>query len=232
MVLMSIPNTNDTRRTAHEYARDALRRAILRGELATGAHVPQVMWAKRLHVSTTPVREALRDLAAEGIVQLDAHRGAFVSQLTFEQAAEIYRIRKILEPAALREAARLITPVTLARADRVLRALGDQPNVGQWIELHCEFHDTLLADLRSRRMLHTVTSLRDSVAPYVAAARRRQGIVTAHAAEHHDLLDAMRARDADRAAGVALQHLATTMAALRTDRAVHGLGPEPMVTAS
>lgn len=233
MVLMSIPDTDNARRTAHEYARDALRRAILRGELVTGAHVPQVAWAKRLQLSTTPVREALRDLAAEGIVQLDAHRGAFVSQLTFEQVAEIYRIRKILEPAALREAAHLNTPVTLARADRLLRALGDQTNVGHWTELHCEFHDTLLADLRSRRMLHTVRSLRDSVAPYVAAARLRHGIVAVHATEHRDLLDAMRARDADRVASIALQHLESTMAALRADRAAHGYSPEqPMATAS
>lgn len=219
MVLRSIPDAGNARRTAHEYARDALRRAILRGDLATGAHVPQVAWAKRLHVSTTPVREALRDLAVEGIVQLDAHRGAFVSSLTFEQVSEIYRIRQILEPAALSEAAQLITPVTLVRADRLLRALGDHTTVGHWTELHCEFHDTLLADLRSRRMLQTVTSLRDSVAPYVAAARRRHGIVAAHAAEHHELLEAMRARDADGAAAVALKHLGSTMAALRADRA-------------
>lgn len=99
--------------TAHEYARDSLRRAILRGELETGSRVPQVAWAKRLEMSTTPIREALRDLATEGMVELDAHRGAFVNRLTFDQVAEIYHIRKLLEPAAMRDAARLITPATM-----------------------------------------------------------------------------------------------------------------------
>jgi DNA-binding GntR family transcriptional regulator len=224
MVLRSIPEASNARRTAHEYARDALRRAILRGDLATGARVPQVAWAKRLHVSTTPVREALRDLATEGIVRLDAHRGAFVSTLTFEQVCEIYRIRQILEPPALSEAAHLSTPVTLARADHLLNALADQPHVGRWTELHCEFHDTLLADLRSRRMQRMVTSLRDSVAPDVAAARRRHGTVAAHAAEHHELIEAMHARDTDRAAAVARQHLESTMADLRADRAAQRYG--------
>lgn len=220
MSLRAIASDGSTARvTAHEYARSSLRRAILRGDLASGAHVPQVEWARRLAVSTTPVREALRDLASDGMVQLDAHRGAYVSRLTFEQVSEIYSIRKILEPAAMRDAAGLITPSTLARAERLNMLLGQQMSSGRWAELHCEFHDTLLTDLQSPRMVRTVISLRDSAAPYVAAARNRQGTALAHTAEHRELLEALRAGDHDRAAAVALQHLDSTMSALTYDRA-------------
>lgn len=220
MALRPISDVQTARTTAHEYARDALRRAILRGDLAAGQRVPQVMWADRLRVSTTPVREALRDLSAEGMVQLDTHRGAFVTQLTFAQVCEIYRIRETLEPAALRDAARLVTPVTLARADRLQRALAEQTDVGRWTELHCELHDTLLADLRSRRMLLMVTGLRDSAAPYVAAVLRRHSMVRAHG-DHRELLDAMRARDTERTGEIALRHLESTMSVLRYDHAMH-----------
>jgi DNA-binding GntR family transcriptional regulator len=232
MVLRSISDAHAARTTAHEYARDALRRAILRGDLAPDERVPQVVWADRLGVSTTPVREALRDLAAEGMVQLDAHRGAYVTRLTYEQVCEIYRIRQTLEPAALSDAARVITAVTLARADRLHRALVEQTGIGRWTELHCELHDTLLADLRSRRMLLTVTSLRDSVSPYVSAVLRRQGVVRPHG-EHRDLLDAMHAHDGDRAAEVALRHLKSTLSVLRYDHAAQGDGTgQPARTAS
>lgn len=218
MSLAALAGVRAPRLTAHEYARDALRRAILRGELVTGSRVPQVAWAKRLQVSTTPVREALRDLATEGMVELDAHRGAFVNRLTFEQIAEIYHIRKILEPAAMRDAARLMAPSTMARVERLHAMLSEQQSVGRRAELHCEFHDALLTNVPSERLVRTIVNLRNSAAPYVAA-RRRGGMALAYDEEHRDLLDALRDRDEDRAANVTLRHLASTMAALTYDRA-------------
>jgi DNA-binding GntR family transcriptional regulator len=219
MSLATLAGARAPRLTAHEYARDALRRAILRGELVTGSRVPQVAWAKRLAVSTTPIREALRDLATEGMVELDAHRGAFVNRLTFEQIAEIYHIRKILEPAAMRDAARLMAPSTMARVEHLHAMLAEQLSMGRWAELHSEFHDTLLADVQSERLVRTIVNLRNSAAPYVAAARLRHGIALAHADEHRDLLDALRDREEERAAAVALRHLESTMMALTYDRA-------------
>lgn len=219
MSLATLSEARTARFTAHEYARDSLRRAILRGELETGSRVPQVAWAKRLEISTTPVREALRDLATEGMVELDAHRGAFVSRLTFEQVEEIYSIRQILEPAAMRDAARSMTPSTMARVEHLHSMLDEQLSLGRWAEVHSEFHDALLTDLRSDRLVRTVINLRNSAAPYVAAARRRQGTALTHAKEHRDLLDALRAGDEERAATVSLQHLESTMVALAYDRA-------------
>jgi DNA-binding GntR family transcriptional regulator len=218
MSLATLAGVRAPRLTAHEYARDALRRAIVRGELVTGSRVPQVAWAKRLEVSTTPIREALRDLATEGMVELDAHRGAFVNRLTFEQVAEIYHIRGILEPAAMRDAARLMAPSTMERVERLHAMLDEQHSIGRWAELHCEFHDTVLTDVPSERLVRTIINLRNSAAPYVAA-RRRRGIALTHAEDHRDLLDALRDRDEERAAAVTLRHLESTMTALAYDRA-------------
>src|SRR3990172_11947171 len=90
-----------TRQTAHEFVRGVLRRAILNGELASGSRLVQAELAAMLDVSTTPVREALRDLATEGLVQFDPHRGAIVSELSSEDVHAISAFRTVLDPLAL-----------------------------------------------------------------------------------------------------------------------------------
>src|SRR5690242_7828107 len=85
------------RRTAHEFVRESLRRAILRGDLTGGERLIQADIAATLEVSTTPVREALRDLAAEGLISLDRHRGGVVRGLNWEDMEEIRKIRHQLE---------------------------------------------------------------------------------------------------------------------------------------
>jgi len=67
-------------RTAHEFVKESLRRAILRGDLSGGERLIQADLATMLNVSTTPVREALRDLATEGLITLDRHRGGVVRE--------------------------------------------------------------------------------------------------------------------------------------------------------
>src|SRR5690349_18480778 len=104
------------RKTAHEYVKDSLRQAILRGAIPGGTRLVQADVASELQVSTTPVREALRDLATEGLIRLDPHRGAIVSQLSYGEAVEIQQICKLLEPEAMRQAALAITDDTLKQA--------------------------------------------------------------------------------------------------------------------
>ena len=77
------------RQTAHEFVRSVLRRAILSGELAGGTRLVQAELAAVLEVSTTPVREALRELASEGLVRFDPHRGAVVQELSGEERGAI-----------------------------------------------------------------------------------------------------------------------------------------------
>lgn len=203
------------RRTAHEFARDALRHAILRGQLPGGRRLVQSEIAEQLQISTTPVREALRDLATEGLIRLDAHRGAVVRQLDIAEVREIYELRRLLEPEAMRRCAREISAGNLARAVELREEMDRETDVGKWTERNREFHATLMRDVRSGRLTRLITGLQDSAAPYVAAALRGQTLMAADAnAEHQLFIDALRAGDGERAAEAALRHLDSTIAAL------------------
>ncbi len=105
------------RLTAYQYAVQTLRADILQGRLAAGERLRQDDLAKRLAMSTTPVREALRTLISEGLVFFDAHRGAVVRGLTLEDVQEIYRLRKVLEPMMVEEAIR--RTVSSSKCNRV-----------------------------------------------------------------------------------------------------------------
>src|SRR5687767_15583832 len=113
----TIANTGG-RRTAHEFVKDSLRRAILRGDLSGGARLIQADLAAMLNVSTTPVREALRDLATEGLITLDRHRGGVVRELNWQEMEAIRLIRHQLEPLAVRLVVENITDAELDEAER------------------------------------------------------------------------------------------------------------------
>ena len=93
---------------------EKLRRLIQSGEIAPGSRLRQNELAERFGVSTTPVREAFAELAREGIVRLDAHRGATVFRPSLDELIEIYEIRGALEPLATELAAARATDDELA----------------------------------------------------------------------------------------------------------------------
>jgi DNA-binding GntR family transcriptional regulator len=210
MLSIELP-MDGSRRTAHALVRDALRQAILRGSLPGGLRLVQAEVATQLQVSTTPVREALRDLATEGLISLDAHRGAIVRQLESSDVQEIYDLRKLLEPEALRRATRNITEEELEQAAALERRMDSEADAGVWADLNREFHATLVQAARSPRLIAILQNLRDSAAPYVGLSlqasedQRRQANK-----QHGKMLEAMRAGDADAVATVALEHLEST----------------------
>src|SRR4051794_5648296 len=104
-------------RTNYEFARQTLRADILEGRFEPGTKLVQTELATRLGLSTTPIREALQDLAREGLVLLDPHRGAFVRALSLDEVREIYELRMLLEPMLLRRSAGLLDTEALDAAD-------------------------------------------------------------------------------------------------------------------
>ncbi len=124
-----------------------LRNAIVQGELSPGEQIRQARWAERLGISRIPVREALKSLAAEGLLSHDHNRGYFVTRFGPHEMAQVYLMRRLLESELLRTLARP-EPETLARL-RDLAAAAARAKVGddfeEWNELEHRFHSELYA---------------------------------------------------------------------------------------
>jgi DNA-binding GntR family transcriptional regulator len=202
-------------RTAHEYVRATLRAAMLNGTLAGGARLVQSELAERLGVSTTPVREALRDLATEGLVVFDPHRGALVRSLDIQEVRELYELRMTLEPLMVRRLIAAITPQQVARAEDLQRQMTEPCEISTWVELNRDFHAIFSEIDGSSRLATILAGLRDSAAPYVAlslGSRPRQ--IQEANAEHAALLDLYRTAAVEDAVALTVTHLKSTLAAI------------------
>lgn len=202
-------------RTAHQFVYETLRRLILSGELGGGARLVQADLAKQLGVSTTPVREALRDLATEGLIRLDPHRGAVVRELDDAEVREIYQLRRLLEPLSIRYAVEGMSEAALDAAESLANQMEVEPDPGRWVDLNRRFH-ALFADASGMPRLQAILeSLRDSAAVYVGLSIKLKPEQLKNGnQDHRRLLAAVRRRDADAAVNVELEHLDSTMHAI------------------
>lgn len=198
-------------RTAHSYAYEMIREQILTGVLAPGAPLIQTVLAADLSISMTPVREALRDLASEGLVTQTPHRGAVVTRLDAADAIEITEIRLALEPDALARASLAMRDEDLAACEDAFQRL-ESATPAEWVPLTREFHTRLLAPTPSRRLRSVLESLIDFAALYVGEAARRRDEVAQ--VEHRQILEAMARRDAPAVADLARRHFEHILEAL------------------
>lgn len=200
-------------RTAHTYAYEALRARILSGDLAPGAALVQAALAQDLGVSLTPVREALRDLATEGLITFSPHRGATVTQLDLDDALEIYRIRLQLEPDAVERAVPAATPALLDEAERLIDEMAVSDGA-RWIELNLEFHTLLLSPANSPRLFGILRSLQEAATLYVGVAIAHRGSMPTPEDEHRKILGAYRRGDATAAAAAVAEHIHSSIRSL------------------
>ena len=158
--------------TKSEYAYGAVRERILSGALPHGAPVSQEALAAELAVSTTPLREAMRRLAAEGLVVLDAHRDARVAPLTADEARDLVEVRRQLDPLAVRLAAERRTDADrdlIRTAAASLEPL-DAGSGPAELEAHRAFHGALYRASQNPLLIGLLDGLWDKSDRYRRAA--------------------------------------------------------------
>lgn len=204
--------------TVHANAVTRIRDAILHGELAAGTHLVQTELATSLQVSVTPVREALRELATEGLVDFDAFRGAVVHTPTLAEMDEIYSVRCALIPLAVERSIAHLHDEELVLARSLCEQMESCGDSAEWVELNRRFHHVLDAAPHSPHLSGVLGRLADisvvyvnlSLGPDAGLARRD------HANdEHRRLVEAYLARDPSAAGAVAVAHLTRTIETVR-----------------
>ncbi|MGP6174199.1 GntR family transcriptional regulator [Corynebacterium sp. A21] len=191
--------------TKNDYAYAQLRTLILTGQLKPGAPLQQGKLANDMGVSTTPLREAIRRLAAEGLVTLAAHRDARVSEVTQQEATDLYRIRLQLDPLAAELAAAERSEEELEgiiAAESQLRPLA----AGDGLEAllaHREYHRRIYRASHNDTLIDMLERLWDKADRYRLIGLHHRGDSPADsdrvAREHHELVESIRAQDPPRA---------------------------------
>ena len=153
--------------TAHATVTKRLRDAVLSGSIRPGTRLVQSELAKALGVSVTPVREALRDLAGEGLIDFDAFRGATVHIPTVDELHDIFDVRTHLIELSVRRGVSAITPEELAEARRLSVQMAKERDQFNWVELNRKFHQIIEGAARSPQLSLILGRLSDISTPYV-----------------------------------------------------------------
>ena len=190
---------------------ETLRDEIVRGDLVPGQYLRLEEIAARFDVSTMPVREALRDLEAEGLVTIFPHRGAVVTQLSADELQDIYDIRATLEEMATRLAVPFVTKATLAELTSLVEQMDNHPgDAAAIVRLNHQFHLTLYAASGRRHLCELNRILRYRVQHYLHffMVEVESGHLPQTPREHRAILEACERGDAEQAAVIMHDHVA------------------------
>ncbi len=197
-----------------------LKEEIELGELAPGASLSELWLVERTGASRTPVREALRRLAAEGLVDLAPRQGARVSRVSARSVRDLFEFRTLLEPAAVRQATEAagadpgLHREFAAMRDAFAGTLGQAPSTARsrsFYELADRFDWAVVRATRNEHLRRTIAELR----PHTARLRNLSHLdpqrTEVSVAEHLEICDALLAGDEDAAASLVAEHLAASV---------------------
>ena len=189
---------------------DALRSAIILGDLTEGTVYSAPALAAPMGVSATPVREAMMDLAREGLVTTMKNKGFRITEMTGADLEEQTQVRQLLEGPAMRALAGRIPTDELERLRQLAERIADHARQG---DLHCyllgdrEFHARLLEHTGNHRLVELTTRLRGQTRMRALRALADSGRLVNSALEHHRLLELLAAGEGEGAYELTIRHI-------------------------
>lgn len=205
------------RGTLHDQLVDRLRVLIIEGKLEPGSKVNEQSLCERFAVSRTPLREALRSLASEGLVVLTPRRGASIAEVTRQDLEEAFPIVGALEALAGELACQNITETELARARRLQEQLVAQHRHGDlqgYSATNAEIHRLILKAAGNPTLARMLKSLDGRVRRARYLVNMSGARWAAAVAEHGEILEALEARDGARLGAILKRHIANKLASL------------------
>jgi DNA-binding GntR family transcriptional regulator len=190
---------------------DKIRDQIIRGEIPEGAQLRQDAIANQFQVSRIPVREALRQLDAEGLIAIVPNRGAIVPALSPDDVEELFSIRALLEPEVLKLSIPHLTEDDFSEADAVLRKyvseLQRDDHVSAWGRLNWQFHSILYSRANQPRFMAIIRNVNNNGERYTRLQLYLTHGMNRANEEHHQILEFCRQRDVGQACKLLRRHI-------------------------
>jgi len=190
---------------------ETLREKILSGEIKAGQPLRQAALAEELNVSRIPVREALLQLEAEGLVTFEPHKGATATELNASQVDELFELRAMLEGDLLASSIPNLSSEKLAEATDILaklnKALGKENAANTWSELNSDYHNCLYSGANRPQTQDLVNTLNKNADRYIRMHLLWAGGISKAESEHNELLDLCKERNVEKAVAVLKQHI-------------------------
>jgi len=225
--MTSLPPIEQTRKTLGAQVYERIRDAIVQQVLLPGQRVDQNKLADDLQVSLVPVREALKTLEAEGLVSIIPRRGAFVTEISLKDLADLYFARQMIEGEATHHAVERMTDgqfASMAALIQHMREAIEGEDFRSFMRLNHQFHMTIYDSLNNTHIRQTIQSLWERSEIYRFRFLFVSHSITTIHAEHEALLQACRQYDPHLAKQLAKQHIANTRAGLERELLNHKTG--------
>ena len=190
---------------------NTLRQAILRGELKPGERLMEVRLAKKLGVSRTPIREAIRKLELEGLVLMIPRKGAEVADITEKSLMDVLEVRKALEELAVQLCCDKITGKEIEElhraADDFRRILKTSDDVTEIAEADVRFHDIIYLATGNQKLIQILNNLREQMYRYRVECIKRKESHPILIAEHEEIIRRIENKEKKEAADIVCRHI-------------------------
>ncbi|MEZ5878786.1 MAG: GntR family transcriptional regulator [Tepidamorphaceae bacterium] len=198
------------RRTLHDELVERMRGLVVEGALKPGEKIPERELCERFGVSRTPLREALKVLASDGLVQLTPNRGATVARLTVEDLEDVFPVMGALEALAGELACRNITDKKIAEIKGVHRKMVvcyEARNLPEYFQLNQKIHELILEAAGNRTLSTHYSSLAQRVRRARFMANMSDERWKQAVGEHEDIIAALESRNGETLAAILKSHL-------------------------
>lgn len=189
---------------------EALREAIIIGELKPGERLMEIQLSEKMGVSRTPVREAIRKLELEGFVDMIPRRGAQVADLSNKQIADVLEVRASLDGLATQLATLRISPDefdALKTVQAQFRTFVEKENIPGAIKKDTEFHDIIYTASRNQRLVTMLNNLREQVHRFRVMYIKDIVSLRTLVSEHEEIVNAIETKDINLGIAAAQKHI-------------------------
>ncbi|ACL74411.1 GntR family transcriptional regulator [Ruminiclostridium cellulolyticum] len=202
-------NLNDYK-PLREVIFNSLREAIIIGELRPGERLMEVQLAEKMGVSRTPVREAIRKLELEGLVDMIPRKGAHVAELSIKDIMDVLEVRASLDGLATSLAAERITDDELKELKHINSQFAnyiEKENLNGSIKKDAEFHDIIYRASRNDKLISIINNLREQVQRFRVIYLKDYNNSKNLIKEHNDIYEAVSSRSMENARNIAKTHI-------------------------